>query len=104
MKTKLQTKDLYNNFHTSFLNPRDIEITKNRKSVFVVDSESKRIRKIDMTSSQNTVSTFAGSSLHLQSIEGVGTTAGFTYIQSICITSNDFEIFVLDARIIRRSC
>jgi len=85
-----------------FLSPTDIKMTKNRKSIFVVDSEDKLIRKIDMTSLQNTVSTFAGSTLHSQSIDGTGTTAGFTFIHTICITSNDFEIFVLDSRIIRK--
>ena len=104
-----------------FLHPTKIISTNDRKSIFIVDYQN--IRKIDMTSFQNTVSTFAGSSKQqslpgrpntfsqndgippvtvFTYIDGIGTAASFTQIDSICLTSNDLEILVLDYSIIRR--
>jgi len=81
--------------------PTTIVETKDLKSVFIVDGFNKFIRKIDMTSFPKTVSTFAGSNIQ-NSKDGIGTTSSFGFIHSICITSNDLEILVLDNRIIRR--
>ena len=83
-----------------FNRPTELAITSNGNTLFVLDTNNRRIRSIDMTSSEKTVSTLAGS--HQDQVDGIGTNAMFSNPRSMCIHPNNLELFVTDGSTIRR--
>jgi sugar lactone lactonase YvrE len=74
--------------------PRGIAVDKTGKFLFVADSNNSVIRRINMTTSANTVTTFSGSS-SFGFLDGPATTAKFNNVRGLAIDSNG-TLYVTD--------
>lgn len=80
-----------------FTRPNDLAID-NKGNIYVADSGNNSIR---MITADGTVTTIAGSASNLNSVDGQGTSAGFSGLLGICVDNNG-TIYVTDSNEIRK--
>ena len=78
--------------HAQFKFPRGLDITSDGSTVFVADTNNRRIRQIDVYTGN--VTTLAGSSVG--SVDGVGTNVQFDSIMSLALFPDDAFAVVAD--------